>query len=501
MNKKYFVISIDGLLKTLSPLDADEGVAFRSENEAAVPVQVGDCVLGFIAHGVDEFRMAFIAEDVTDGVVLSKKIEKAVGVAFSQFEDQLLPYYADFSEPGKITELPTEIGKEIEQCLSGEAKRVAKIVSEESLQRIIYGAPGTGKSWEIEDMLKSCPERVVRTTFHPDSDYSTFVGAYKPTMKTVPRLAMVGKTMEKVSFGAGFSEDEKKELQFEDKIVYKFIPQAFTKAYAKAWKAQADARAKSGETTPDAIYLVIEEINRGNCAQVFGDIFQLLDRENGYSKYAVKADEDLCRYLAEEFKDLDFGEQYKLVQSGEDLILPPNLYIWATMNTSDQSLFPMDSAFKRRWDWEYKPIVNEGKDWAIVVHEKVTKEGGAEEDVETKYDWWKFLTAVNDKIFKLTDSEDKKLGYYFVKPDGEGAMHKGTISAKTFVGKVIFYLWNDVYKDYGIAEIFKGDQNGETAEDKKLKGVAYEAFYEKDGKTVAARVLKNFFEAVGVKPE
>jgi len=385
------------------------------------------------------------------------------------------------------------------ETYDGAVPQVDRCNAEECFQRITYGAPGTGKSWGIEELVKTIPDRVFRTTFHPDCDYSTFVGAYKPTMESVLRLAIVGTQIEKVTFGSGFTDKEKSELEYEKKIVYKFVEQAFTKAYVKAWRAQA-AAIEAGAESAEAVYLVIEEINRGNCAQVFGDIFQLLDRENGYSKYPVKADEDLRRHLEEAFDGLNFGAKYAKVQTGEDLVLPNNLCIWATMNTSDQSLFPMDSAFKRRWDWEYVPIV-EGADkttgeklgWEILV-----KDG---ENV-TRYDWWAFLEAVNDKIFQLTDSEDKKLGYFFAKPDGEDRdSHKGTISAKTFVGKVVFYLWNDVYKDYGIAEIFKGEQNGETAEDKKVKGVAYQAFYAKDGKSVNVTTLKNFFKAVGVEPK
>ena len=128
------------------------------------------------------------------------------------------------------------------------------------------------------------------------------------------------------------------------------------------------------------------------------------------------------------------------VLNGEELLLPNNLYIWATMNTSDQSLFPIDSAFKRRWDWKYVPISNTGKNWRIEANDK-------------QYDWWDFLNKVNEKIGSATNSEDKKLGYFFCKAD-----EKGIISAEKFVGKVIFYLWNDVFKDF-IEEgdnIFKG---------------------------------------------
>jgi hypothetical protein len=117
------------------------------------------------------------------------------------------------------------------------------------------------------------------------------------------------------------------------------------------------------------------------------------------------------------------------VKEGNKLVLPSNLYIWATMNTSDQSLFPIDSAFKRRWDWKYIPIEDAGKNWKIKVNNH-------------EYDWYQFLEAVNKEVFTLTHSEDKQLGYFFAKAQNN------VIDAETLVNKVYFYLWTDVFKDY-----------------------------------------------------
>ena len=194
-----------------------------------------------------------------------------------------------------------------------------------SLQQIFYGAPGTGKSHKIknDEKVKEANDKnlVFRTTFHPDSDYSTFVGAYKPTIKPVA---------DKYKAVAGKDEE----------ITYSFVPQAFLQAYVAAWN-----------NPEENVYLVIEEINRGNCAQIFGDLFQLLDRDCvGFSEYPIMADNDLKKYLDgkdEEEKDILTNKDG--IKDGK-LRLPKNLYIWATMNTSDQSLFPIDSAFKRRWD-------------------------------------------------------------------------------------------------------------------------------------------------------
>ncbi len=301
------------------------------------------------------------------------------------------------------------------------------LVSSTPLQQIYYGAPGTGKSHEIKELTKG--KEVIRTTFHPDSDYSTFVGAYKPTTEEV--------TLRDLS---GHIVIEKGQPVKEERIVYGFVQQAFLQAYTNAWKFYSEAG--EGET-PKVQYLVIEEINRGNCAQIFGDIFQLLDRkDSGFSEYPIKADNDMKKQLAKTFAGLDIPQREAInalydgddivqqVLDGDVLLLPNNLFIWATMNTSDQSLFPIDSAFKRRWDWKYMPIHNADKKWSIVVN-------GAE------YDWWQFLENVNGYIGSTTNSEDKKLGYFFCRPKD------GKIDAETFVGKVCFYLWNDVFKDYG----------------------------------------------------
>ena len=276
------------------------------------------------------------------------------------------------------------------------------------LQQIFYGAPGTGKSHTIKKVTDGIDSKfVIRTTFHPDSDYSTFVGAYKPKMEILPR----------------YNPQTGEQMGVEKRIVYAYTPQAFLKAYTTAWK-----------TPEQAVYLIIEEINRGNCAQIFGDLFQLLDRgDNGQSCYPIKADQDMQMHLMEAFAD--YPSLPENIQSGEELVLPSNLYVWATMNTSDQSLFPIDSAFKRRWEWKYIPIT-QGKDEGKLLQWSIEAEG-------VKYDWWSFLEVMNKRIGDTTSSEDKKLGFFFCKAD-----EQGIISADKFVSKVLFYLWNDVFKDY-----------------------------------------------------
>lgn len=343
-----------------------------------------------------------------------------------------------------------------------------------SLQQIYYGAPGTGKSKAIKDLTFG--ESVIRTTFHPDSDYASFVGTYKPITEDVVLRDCYGKKV---------IDDETKEVVKEERIAYKFIPQAFLEAYVEAWKKLVFGKKQ---------YLIIEEINRGNCAQIFGDLFQLLDRnEYGFSDYPIVADKDMQKYLEKELEGWEitnkdeinqlYGEanMVNLIMKGERLVLPSNLYIWATMNTSDQSLFPIDSAFKRRWDWKYVPI-REGRDketnaplnWYINTGDK-------------QYNWWSFISKVNKLIGSLTNSEDKKLGYFFCKAkDGE-------IDADLFVSKVIFYLWNDVFKDYGFDDKDFQDEEG--------KILSFDRFYQDvNGKTnVDIATIELFLENLGVE--
>lgn len=332
------------------------------------------------------------------------------------------------------------------------AKRLLSLRKQnKSLQQIYYGAPGTGKSFEINKITSTNNYATIRTTFHPDSDYSTFVGAYKPIMTKVDLRDLAGHIV----------EDGNNQPIKESRITYKFVKQAFLKAYLAAWKKYAEGSVDNVEPQ----FLVIEEINRGNCAQIFGDLFQLLDRtDDGFSSYPIEADADLQAEIENAFKsekeyllekDLSIEGVVKNYTSnygaslsedvlcGRVLLLPNNLYIWATMNTSDQSLFPIDSAFKRRWDWRYVKITDAKKGWMIKCGSEAC-------------DWWTFVQEINKVIAVETSSDDKKLGYFFCKPENGGI----AISEEKFVGKVLFYLWNDVFKD-GNTSKFKVTEESE----------------------------------------
>lgn len=404
--------------------------------------------------------------------------------------------FANISEKDlKITlsDTPSNIGKnDISQIYSSSKVKEDKkktINSKDQdknkhcVQKIFFGAPGTGKSTKIFNMIDLKYDNVFRTTFHPDYDYSSFVGSFKPTVlyhdndtkiKTLEELAdelketynnagpkangykytksgvlhifilnnasyFNGKIanynfrdlLKKAHLSSRYSVEAYKILEVENYlsengyldnngvISYDFIPQVFTDAYVRAWK-----EIKENPSNPKPVFLIIEEINRGNCAQIFGDLFQLLDRgPDCISQFPIKADIDLRNYLIK-----TIGKDSDGIKNNE-LRLPANFNIYATMNTSDQSLFPIDSAFKRRFDWEYVPI----------DYNKEACKGFMIKVLDKEFPWLDFIKKVNAKIKTLTDSEDKQLGEFFV---------KDSLEADEFKSKVMFFLWNDVCRDY-----------------------------------------------------
>ncbi|MBR3885518.1 MAG: AAA family ATPase [Clostridia bacterium] len=252
-----------------------------------------------------------------------------------------------------------------------------------SKNTIIYGVPGCGKSRKVVDLLKG--EEYVRVLFHPEYTYSDFIGQVMPVVK-------------------------------DEKITYEFVPGPFTKILEEA--------IKTNESSPSNFFLVIEEINRGNAPAIFGDVFQLLDRnKDGVSEYKIN-NKDIAKHI---FNDED-----------KKIYIPSNLTIFATMNTCDQNVFTMDTAFKRRWRMER--IENNFESAEI---------SNCEID-GLSIQWGEFATIVNDLILNLNDgfnSEDKQLGVYFVKEDE-------IRDIKAFAEKVLMYLWDDVVK-YDKTQLFK----------------------------------------------
>ena len=440
-----------GLKKLLTIFSEDTFYKLRAEKQEILFQQEG--IYSELLQG-NNVTAKDIIEDVGPFRVLKSFIKeglqpylKIVSNEFSRKEDVSILKEYDILVKTSLLLNPKTI-----KFVNDSPKLTEHIKNGDSRQIIYYGAPGTGKSYKIKEYLKSQQvpkENIFRTTFHPDSDYSTFIGAYKPTMVKQYRYTDNG-TKVKYTEEDNLANAQKSDPIVDKSIEYNFVPQTFLNAYIRAYQTQ------------DNVYLVIEEINRGNCAQIFGDLFQLLDRNaEGKSDYTIKADTDLRTYL-----ENILGSDNEGIKDGE-LCLPSNLYIFATMNTSDQSLFPIDSAFKRRWDWEYEPIKYKNQDWKI--------------DIGTQqYSWVSFQKIVNNRIFDTTHSEDKMLGDYFVNP------HNGIITEQMLLNKVLFYLWNDVCKE-GEGEIFKTSETEE---------VSFSDLYGTEGQQ---RIIQ-MMEYLGVEP-
>lgn len=265
--------------------------------------------------------------------------------------------------------------------------------------RIVFGAPGTGKSHNVnmdKDKLLENGGRYERVTFHPDYTYAQFVGTYKPKSYNLPNG--------------------------EKKISYEYIPGPFIRILIDALE-----NAQSDLTKP--FLLLIEEINRADVAAVFGDVFQLLDRDkNGVSQYPIQTSEDLRAYLADK---LNVSES-KVTQ----IRIPDNMFIWATMNSADQGVFPMDTAFKRRWNFEYIDI-DQGEE--KIQNKSFKVDNGVE------INWNCLRKAINDTLSNNRINEDKLMGAFFIAKDviddtGENA---NEIFVDVFCNKVIMYLFED----------------------------------------------------------
>ncbi len=408
---------------------------------------IADLITGHDTDDLNLLSLQMIAKNMYEGGGDSEKVRNMhlFGIMYAPHIEGNSYKISEYVKPGSAYSTEISKGRNIGLYLRSKIGRSDKFSAfsnpDMPLQQIFFGAPGTSKSTRIKNLIGSKEQH--RVTFHPDTDYASFVGCYKPT------------------------KDETDNV-----ITYKFVAQPFIKAYVSAWKKLYD-----DFETQKEVFLVVEEINRGNCAQIFGDLFQLLDRNSdGYSDYMIEPDSDLSRFLKNEFESSDIRVQG--IKEGRVMMLPPNLYIWATMNTSDQSLFPIDSAFKRRWDWKYTPIKNAEKGHVIALKDR-------------RYDWWEFLDSVNKRIEKVTESEDKQMGYWFAKPE------KGIeISSEKFVSKVIFYLWNDVFKDYG------HDSNSPFVikqDDGKKIELRFKSFFDLNG-YVDEDVLIKFFWGLKLNP-
>lgn len=364
--------------------------------------------------------------------------------------------------------------------------------------RIIFGAPGTGKSYglkeDCEKLLVGCKGNYERVTFHPDYSYSQFVGTYKPTMierMEQGELANEQKEVLQILRNKSLSAQEKYDLLYDrfkeegltrlpvllglycddnfktrkqdgteaagdnsvernhgrairpyvslnedlskkSEIAYEYVPGPFMRVYVNALRS---ARTNA----PQPYLLLIEEINRAKVAAVFGDVFQLLDRdEDGVSEYEIQASEDVKKYLAKELGGNPSDYQH--------IRIPDNMFIWATMNSADQGVFPMDTAFKRRWNFEYLGI-NENEEKIEGIGK--IRLAGEDELVE----WNMLRKAINEKMasseFKI--NEDKLMGPFFLSKKVIASNEIGEIIdpekfVKAFKSKVIMYLYEDAAK-------------------------------------------------------
>ena len=287
---------------------------------------------------------------------------------------------------------------------------------------IFFGAPGTGKSYQLNRLAKEsfAVGNVVRVTFYPDYTYSQFVGCFKPVTR--------------------YKDDGSARKQ-ESYISYEFVPGPFLETYVKAVQ------------NPDEKYLlIVEEINRANPAAVFGDVFQLLDRdEKGRSEYEIAVPREMRDYLGLRLAEYAnsgcihdpaklMSEQERLANEARHLSLPPNMYIWATMNSADQGVFPMDTAFKRRWDFRYIGI-DDGENAEVggrLLSEIEVPCGGQ------SIVWNKLRRAINEFMAgdDLKINEDKLLGPFFISP----ASLTPERFPEVFKGKVLLYLYEDAGK-------------------------------------------------------
>lgn len=277
--------------------------------------------------------------------------------------------------------------------------------------RIFFGAPGTGKSYTLNEQKDTiiCDEKhYERVTFHPDYSYANFVGTYKPIMK----------------------EDEKSKKK---EITYEFVPGPFLRIFVKAMKNKIEA--ERNETELRIFLLIIEEINRANVSAVFGEVFQLLDRdENNESEYSINVSEDIKNHLIEKLdEELDNGfnkEDYEKYFPNNEIKIPSNMFIWATMNSADQGVFPIDTAFKRRWDFEYISINNNQE---LIENLEIESKKG-------KYSWNEVRKEINNFLLKKDINEDKLMGPFFIKENPNKDF------TQLFKDKVLMYLYEDAAK-------------------------------------------------------
>lgn len=427
---KYFMMQVDSLVRTFSVMDTGRIIQFGMEIQDREGMleepEAGDWILGYVPAPVGQVRLVFqvSGKDGPDRLELVKKLEVEDGVQIGD------PQLEEWVSRQELCGLEEERFREIcQRLVEGQRLALAAGGGEETgkdpnpletasgvtaprlpvpWNYLVFGAPGTGKSYLVARMQKQYfPEQdsFERVTFYANYSYANFVGTYKPRMH--------GK-----------------------EIGYEFVPGPLIRVLEKAVK------------NPDRNFLlIVEEINRANAAAVFGDVFQLLDRKKGTSEYPIETSEDLKQYLASGYYG-DFAEREDLkaryLDSFGKLLLPSNLYIWATMNSADQGVFPMDTAFKRRWDFRYV-----GVDECENQVESVRFLAPSGEEAADRVSWNRLRKAVNARLSReCRVNEDKLLGPFFLsgellERDETGMILDQDGFLEAFKSKILMYLFED----------------------------------------------------------
>lgn len=456
-----------------------------------------------------QIKIDSIAKAMQEGFV---QHDKGRGEYACAFKPEFLYFYlrnSDWLHTGSVEELSEHTPPE--EDISEFTGEAGMLVFNTGLQsgyprnRILFGAPGTGKSFTInqqcQELLgKDNETDYERVTFHPDYSYANFVGTYKPVMVTKQSSIAADKNTQyvlSVLTDQSKSAQEKYDLLFDvfkddgltrlpvllglytdetfktrkldgsdavgdnsfernhgreirkyvdlitgqetnSDIAYEYVPGPFMRVYVNALK-----NARTGNPKP--FLLVIEEINRANVAAVFGDVFQLLDRDgDNVSEYPIQASEDIKKYLAKELGGQP--EDYTKIR------IPDNMFIWATMNSADQGVFPMDTAFKRRWDFTYLGIDDSDEE----INGKYVY---LADDRSQKVEWNKLRKAINHFMSKEKINEDKQLGPYFIARNTVVPTNGDEIDRDSFIrifkNKVIMYLFEDAARQKR-AKLFEG---------------------------------------------
>ncbi|MDY4367639.1 AAA family ATPase [Pectobacterium brasiliense] len=396
---KYFSITLPQLISVLKDIQSNID-KFKEKNS-------------YVESGWRHLFSKNIKDDVINALStvqtlpLFTLINKVITIANnneSNYVEKTIPLNENYVE-NAISYLNSQLPDNEEYLFELTEKNVPNEISS-GINKIYYGAPGTGKSHKINELIGS--SRCIRTVFYPDMQYSDFVGSLKP------------RTVEDSSGNK--------------KVIYEFRAGPFIRAVIEALNLK---------NLKENVYLVIEEINRASAPAVFGEIFQLLDRNGtGESKYEIDiSDPDMLDYINE-----------RVSEKITTLKIPGNLSILATMNSSDQAVIPMDTAFKRRWQFEYILIDYSQATEGIIPIDILSEDG----DVKTLSIHWKdFAKILNDELKSLKIPEDRLLGHRFL---DDIELNTPEVARATLAGKLLVYLWDDVLRHGKKNFIFRSEE-------------------------------------------